>query len=79
MRSNMDPSEYKHVVLGLIFLKYISDLEECMYLIKKEPNSKSGKYTTKILHGEKIFLGSTGRSLEFSSPKRQESGNRKVG
>jgi type I restriction enzyme M protein len=25
MRGNMDPSEYKHVVLGLIFLKYISD------------------------------------------------------
>ena len=24
-RSNMDASEYKHVVLGLIFLKYISD------------------------------------------------------
>ena len=25
MRGHMDPSEYKHVVLGLIFLKYISD------------------------------------------------------
>ncbi len=25
LRGNMDPSEYKHVVLGLIFLKYISD------------------------------------------------------
>jgi type I restriction enzyme M protein len=25
MRSHMDPSEYKHVTLGLIFLKYISD------------------------------------------------------
>jgi len=25
MRGNMDASEYKHVVLGLIFLKYISD------------------------------------------------------
>ncbi len=24
LRSNMDASEYKHVVLGLIFLKYIS-------------------------------------------------------
>ena len=24
----MDPSEYKHVVLGLIFLKYISDAFE---------------------------------------------------
>jgi type I restriction enzyme M protein len=25
MRNNMDPAEYKHVILGLIFLKYISD------------------------------------------------------
>src|SRR5260370_1488418 len=25
MRNNMDAGEYKHVVLGLIFLKYISD------------------------------------------------------
>ena len=25
LRSNMDPAEYKHVVLGLLFLKYISD------------------------------------------------------
>jgi type I restriction-modification system DNA methylase subunit len=25
LRNNMDPAEYKHVVLGLIFLKYIYD------------------------------------------------------
>lgn len=25
LRGNMEPSDYKHVVLGLIFLKYISD------------------------------------------------------
>jgi type I restriction enzyme M protein len=25
MRGHMDPAEYKHVVLGLVFLKYISD------------------------------------------------------
>jgi len=28
LRSNMDPAEYKHVVLGLIFLKYIEDAFE---------------------------------------------------
>ena len=25
LRANMDAAEYKHVALGLIFLKYISD------------------------------------------------------
>lgn len=28
LRSNIDAAEYKHVVLGLIFLKYISDAFE---------------------------------------------------
>ncbi len=30
LRNNMDPAEYKHVVLGLIFIKYISDAFEEM-------------------------------------------------
>ena len=28
LRKNMDAAEYKHIVLGLIFLKYISDAFE---------------------------------------------------
>jgi type I restriction enzyme M protein len=31
LRSNMDAAEYKHVALGLIFLKYISDAFEELY------------------------------------------------
>lgn len=31
LRNNMDAAEYKHVVLGLIFLKYISDKFEFIY------------------------------------------------
>ena len=33
LRSNMDAAEYKHVVLGLIFLKYISDAFEDQHAI----------------------------------------------
>ena len=31
LRANMDAAEYKHVVLGLMFLKYISDAFEEQY------------------------------------------------
>src|ERR1700690_1729524 len=31
LRKNMDAAEYKHVVLGLIFLKYISDAFESLH------------------------------------------------
>ena len=31
LRNNMDPAEYKYVVLGLVFLKYISDSFEKKY------------------------------------------------
>ena len=31
LRNNMDAAEYKHVVLGLIFLKYISDAFEAKH------------------------------------------------
>ena len=40
LRSNMDAAEYKHVVLGLIFLKYISDaFKEVYEELKKDPES----------------------------------------
>jgi len=40
LRGNMDASDYKHVVLGLIFLKYISDaFEERHTALKNEPHA----------------------------------------
>lgn len=44
MRGNMDPSEYKHIVLGLIFLKYISDsFEELHKKIEKEEGKEEAE------------------------------------
>lgn len=40
MRANMDAAEYKHVVLGLIFLKYISDAFEEKYTELKAEAAK---------------------------------------
>lgn len=49
LRSNMDAAEYKHVVLGLIFLKYVSDsFDEFREILKtqfkdpKHPNYLNG-------------------------------------
>src|SRR6476469_3808201 len=43
LRGHIDPAEYKHVVLGLIFLKYISDAFEEKYhqleLFSSDPKS----------------------------------------
>src|SRR5436309_667087 len=40
LRSNMDAAEYKHTVLGLIFLKYISDsFEEKHAQLTNEPGA----------------------------------------
>jgi len=36
LRKNMDAAEYKHIVLGLIFLKYISDSFEELYVKIKD-------------------------------------------
>lgn len=43
LRNNMDPSEYKHVILGLIFLKYISDsFDEAYQKALKESDRYEG-------------------------------------
>jgi type I restriction enzyme M protein len=42
LRNNMDAAEYKHIVLGLIFLKYISDaFEELHTKLNAEPGADS--------------------------------------
>ncbi|GIV82642.1 MAG: hypothetical protein KatS3mg051_1996 [Anaerolineae bacterium] len=41
LRGNMEPRDYKHVVLGLIFLKYISDAFEAKHqaLLAEDPQA----------------------------------------
>jgi len=45
LRGNMEPSDYKHVALGLIFLKYISDAFEAKYkaLLAEDPTAAEDK------------------------------------
>jgi len=41
LRNNMDAAEYKHVVLGLIFLKYISDAFEAKHAELSTPEARA--------------------------------------
>ncbi|HEU4324858.1 MAG TPA: class I SAM-dependent DNA methyltransferase [Roseiflexaceae bacterium] len=46
LRNNVDPAEYKHVVLGLIFLKFISDSFESYhaFLVRDAADPNSERY-----------------------------------
>lgn len=65
LRGSMDASEYKHVVLGLIFLKYISDRFEQKYneLVAEGYGMEEDKdeYTA-----ENIFFRSSGFKMEHN-------------
>lgn len=45
LRKNIDAAEYKHIVLGLVFLKYISDsfLELYNSLLAQKSNGGGGR------------------------------------
>ena len=55
LRGNMDASEYKNIVLGLIFLKYISDRFESKYLELKEEGEGWEEYKDSYA-AENIFF-----------------------
>ncbi len=54
LRSNMDAAEYKHVVLGLIFLKYISDAFNDLY---QKLASNAGEYADANPEDPDEYLG----------------------
>ncbi len=57
MRGHMDSPEYKHVALGLIFLKYISDAFQKRYdALKAEPHADPELFGAKD-HRSKDILG----------------------
>ncbi len=62
LRSNMDAAEYKHVVLGLIFLKYVSDSFD-------EFREKLKSQLTNPKH-ENYFKGATEKQIEKELEER---------
>ena len=55
LRGSMDSGEYKHVVLGLLFLKYVSDKFETKYKELVEEGDGFEEY--RRVHSRKHILG----------------------
>src|SRR6266478_3771708 len=57
LRKNLEPSDYKHVALGLIFLKHISNAFEAKHsdLLVEDPAARPGR-----ISGRKRVLGAEG-------------------
>jgi type I restriction enzyme M protein len=71
LRKNIDAAEYKHVVLGLIFLKYISDaFEELHTKLKSGKGDYAGAdLKTKTNTRPKMFLCPRNRRWSFLQSK----------
>lgn len=59
LRGSMDASQYKDVVLGLVFLKYVSDaFEERREAIRTELKGETDANITETLEDPDEYLGS---------------------
>ena len=62
LRGNMEPSDYKHVALGLIFLKHISDAFEAKRAAAAGRRSRRRRGPGRIPRRERV-LGAEGGAL----------------
>jgi len=68
LRKNIDAAEYKHVVLGLIFLKYISDsFEELFTKLKAEETQGADPEDRDEYSAENVFFVPKADPMEFPS------------
>ena len=64
LRGNIDAAEYKHVVLPLIFLKYISDaFEELHEELESKADEGMDSEEPGLLHRQQCLLGPQGSPL----------------
>jgi len=73
LRNNMDAAEYKHVVLGLIFLKYISDAfqERHEQLLKEEDQGADPEHPDEYLSENILWVPKEARWSYLKANARQ--------
>lgn len=73
----MEPSDYKHVALGLVFLKYISDAFEARHaeLLAEDPQAADDK---DAIPRRQRVLGAQGCALVAPEGQRQAPRDRRA-
>jgi hypothetical protein len=80
LRKNIDAAEYKHIVLGLVFLKYISDAFVELYdKLKAEESSRRRPRGQGRVQGRERLLRAARRAVGFSAKPRQAAHHRQNG
>ncbi len=77
LRGNMEPADYKHVALGLIFLKYISDAFEAQHAELAGRRPAGGRRPRRIPRRQRL-LGAEGGALGAPAGQRQAARNRQA-
>ena len=77
LRNNMDAAEYKHVLLGLIFLKYISDAFEAKHaeLDAQRGEGRRSRRPRRVSR-RKHLLSAAGSPLVISEGRRAAADDR---
>lgn len=71
MRGNMEPSEYKHVALGLIFLKFISEAFEAKYAELQADDLSDPEDTDEYLAANIFFVPEESRWSKLQANAKQ--------
>lgn len=71
LRGSMDPGEYKHVVLGLIFLKYISDAFEEKFVELQNENGADPEDRDEYEAANVFWVPKLGRWSELQKAAKQ--------
>ena len=77
LRNNLEPSDYKHVALGLIFLKHISDAFEAQARSPARRRPARRRRPGRIPRRKRL-LGAEGSPLVASSGQRQAAHHRQA-
>ena len=78
LRKNIDAAEYKHIVLGLIFLKYISDSFESIYQKLKKTKNADPEDRDEYKAKNVFFVPSSARWSYLQSVAKQPEIGKKI-